>query len=150
MTPYESFIDWFSDLPLKYRQDLVSEIGAYLPGVEVNPFHREFLPRFFAQLDAIKKKGMQAELGLVICLKALMKQLVRIHVSASESDDWKKEKAALDEMAKLTGSCSLAEHASAKALHVSEWQAIASAWEKLESDGMSDVNIASSYPIAIK
>ena len=150
MTPYENFVDWFSDLSLKYRQDLVSEIGTYLPGIEVNPFHREFLPRFFAQLDAIRKKGMQAELGLVICLKALVNQLVKIHTSASESDDWKKEKAALDEMAKLTGSCSLAEHASAKALHVSEWQAIATAWKQLESEGMSDATIASSYPVVIK
>ena len=149
MTPYESFIDWFADLPLKYRQDLVSEIGTYLPGVEVNPFHREFLPRFFAQLDAIKNKGVQAELGLVICLKALIQHLVKLHNAASESDAWQKEKAALDEMAKLTGSCSLAEHASAKSLHVVEWQAIAAAWKKLESDGMSDADIASSYHIAI-
>ncbi len=149
MTPYERFIDWFADLPLKYRQDLVSEIGAYLPGVEVNPFHREFLPRSFAQLDAFKNKGIQAELGLVICLKALVQHLTKLHNAASESEAWQKEKAALDEMAKLTGSCSLAEHASAKSLHVAEWQAIAAAWKKLESDGMSDADIASSYPITI-
>ncbi len=150
MAPYENFLNWFADLPLKYQQDLVSEIGAYLPGIEVNPFHREFLSNFFAQLDGIKKKSLQAELGLVICLKALIRQLIRIHVSASTSEDWQKEKSALDEMAKLTGSCSLAEHASAKVLHIVEWQAIASAWETLESNGMSDANIASSYPIVIK
>ena len=41
-TPYDSFNEWFTRLPLKYRQDLASEIAALLPGMEVNPYHRKF------------------------------------------------------------------------------------------------------------
>ncbi len=149
MTPYDAFVVWFKELPLKYQQDLVSEFSSYLPGIDVNAFHREFLNRFVTQLETIRKRGMAAELGLVVCLSALMDQFIKIHLLASESAAWKKEQAALSEMAKLTGSCSLAEHASAKLLHTQEWQAIASAWEQLKSQWMTDDCMALNYPITV-
>lgn len=149
MTPLESFIDWFADLPLKYRQDLVSEIGTYLPGVDVNPFHRKFLDQFFDQLRAIGTKGVKAEFGLLVCIKSLVNQIVRMHLALNESEEWKKERAELEEMAKLTGSCSLAEHASAKALHVTQWQMIADAWQQLCEEKLSDQTIDKAYPIEI-
>lgn len=149
MSPLESFIDWFSDLPLKYRQDLVEEIGSYLPGIEVNSYHRKFLEQFFAQLTAISKKGVKAEFGLVLCIKALVDQIVAMHLALNESEEWKKERAELEEMAKLTGSCSLAEHASEKALHVTQWQLISDAWQQLCNEKLSDQILSQAYQIQV-
>lgn len=149
MTPLESFIDWFADLPLKYRQDLVREIGSYLPGVDVNPFHRKFLDQFFDQLRTIGAKDVKAELGLVVCIKALVNQIVQMHLALNESEEWNKERAELEEMAKLTGSCSLAEHASEKALHITQWQRISTAWQQLYDRQLSEQTIKNAYCINV-
>ena len=90
-TPYDSFNEWFTRLPLKYRQDLASEIAALLPGMEVNPYHRKFLDDFSAQLDGIRKKGHREEYGLILCLKTLIDHIVNEKNQANSG--WEKEKA---------------------------------------------------------
>ena len=128
-TPYDSFIEWFGRLPLKYRQDLASEIASLLPGMDVNPYHRKFLDDFSAQLDTIRKKGFREEYGLILCLKTLTDHIVT--EKNKDNSGWEKEKAELDEMVKMTGSCSMATHASELAMQYSQWKAIGEMWQEL-------------------
>ena len=130
-TPYDSFNEWFTRLPLKYRQDLASEIAALLPGMEVNPYHRKFLDDFSAQLDGIRKKGHREEYGLILCLKTLIDHIINEKNQANSG--WEKEKAELDEMARMTGSCSMATHASELAMQHSQWKTIGEMWQALAS-----------------
>ena len=149
MTPYAAFIDWIGALPAKYQRDLVMEIAAGLPGIDVNPFHRAFFSQFTAQLDAVAKKGAAAERGLVVCLKALVEDSVNRHLKASSSADWQKEKADLAEMAALTGSCSLAEHAAARTQHDAQWQMVASEWQTLASGALGDAAVDACYALNV-
>lgn len=134
-TPFDAFIDWFGDLPQKYRQDLASEIARLLPGIEVNPYHRKFLDDFFMQLGNIRKKGSREEYGLLLCLRTVIDKTVEL--KNRENEGWEKEKEALDELAKITGSCSIATHASEKAMAYSEWKAIGEKWNELASDSLT-------------
>ncbi len=134
-TPYDSFTEWFGRLPLKYRQDLASEIASLLPGMDVNPYHRKFLDDFSAQLEAIRKKGLREEYGLILCLKTLTEHIVT--EKNRDNSGWEKEKAELDEMVKMTGSCSMATHASELAMQYSQWKAIGDMWQELAGTALT-------------
>lgn len=134
-TPFDNLVDWFSQLSPKYRQDMVSEIAIFLPGIEVNPYHRKFLDDFLEQIDTIRKKGNREEYGLFLCLKTLIDHIV---VSKNrENAGWEKEKKELDDLAKMTGSCSIATHASEKAMQYSQWKAIGEAWQELTARSLT-------------
>ena len=128
-TPFDNLIEWFAQLPLKYRQDLASEIVMLLPGIDVNPYHRKFLDDFMAQLDTIRKKGSREEYGLFICLKTLIDDIILF--KNRENANWEEEKSELDELVKMTGSCSFATHASEKAMQYREWKTIGEKWNEL-------------------
>ncbi|EEO27468.1 hypothetical protein OFAG_00621 [Oxalobacter formigenes HOxBLS] len=134
-TPFDAFIDWFGKLPLKYRQDLASEVASLLPGIEVNPYHRKFLDDFSGQLDRIRKKGHREEYGLLLCIRAVIDRIVES--KNRENEGWEKEKEALDELAKITGSCSIAVQASEKAMQYSEWKAIGEKWNELVDQSLT-------------
>lgn len=130
-TPFDNLIDWFKALSPKYRQDLISEIVIFLPGIEVNPYHRKYFENFLTEIDTIRKKGIREEYGLFLCLKTLIDHIV---VSKNrENAGWEKEKKELDELAQMTGSCSIATHASEKSMQYSQWKAIGEAWQELRA-----------------
>ncbi len=128
-TPLRHLLEWFKQLPLKYQQDLASEVAVLLPGITVNPYHRTFLDDFLKQLDVIKKKGVKEEYGLFVCLKAVIDNIVTL--KNKENANWEKEKNELDDLVKMTGSCSFATHASEKAMQYDEWKAIDEKWTTL-------------------
>ena len=134
-TPFDDFADWFGNLPLKYKQDLASEVARLLPGIDVNPYHRKFLDDFLLQLNNIRKKGANEEYGLLLCLKTVIDAIVV--AKNRENEGWEKEKEELDELVKMTGSCSIAVQASEKAMEYSEWKAIGEKWNGLVSESLT-------------
>ena len=109
-TPFDNLIEWFGQLPSKYRQDLASEIAMLMPGIDVNPYHRKFLDDFMEQLDVFRRKGVHKEYGLLLCLKILIDDIIT--VKNRENANWEKEKNELEEQ-------------------YSEWKAIAEQWNGL-------------------
>lgn len=128
-TPFDNLIEWFGQLPSKYRQDLASEIAMLMPGIDVNPYHRKFLDDFMEQLDVFRRKGVHKEYGLLLCLKVLIDDIIT--VKNRENANLEKEKNELEELVNMTGSCSFATAASEKAMQYSEWKAIAEQWNGL-------------------
>ena len=113
-TPFENLIEWFGQLPSKYRQDLASEIAMLMPGIDVYPDHRKFLDDFMEQLDVFRRKGVHKEYGLLLCLKILIDDIIT--VKNRENANWEKEKNELEELVNMTGSCSI-RHGSIRKSH---------------------------------
>ena len=64
-TPFDNLIEWFGQLPSKYRQDLASEIAMLMPGIDVNPYpvsytHLAFIKAAIANRQARETKGNNA------------------------------------------------------------------------------------------
>lgn len=130
-TPFDHFIEWLGQLPMKYKQDLVSEISVRMPGVDVNPYHRQFLDHFMERLATIRKQGFDQEYELFISLKGVIDNIVQ--AKNQENANWEKEKNELDDLVKMTGSCSFATAASEKAMQYHEWKDIGEKWNELVS-----------------
>ena len=142
-TPLAHFVDWFNRLPLKYRQDLAFEMGTLLPGIDVNPYDRKFLENFIHQLDDLKKPGVAKEYGLLLCIKTVIDAIVT--TKKLEGEAGLREKAMLDDMAQLTGSCAIALQASTQAMQAAQWTALAEKWQTLATQTLSQENIEQWY-----
>lgn len=133
-SPLENIIDWFGALPVTYRQAVALEVAAMMPDMKSkfsNPFfHKEFMAKI-SQPQADKSK----EIGLVICLKALIEDIISIHTK--ECEDWDTMQKELKEMAQLTGSCSIAEEAFHKESQHKQWTVIRETWEAMAGESLT-------------
>ena len=133
-TPLENIVEWFNALPAPYRQAVALEVAAMMPGMEPNignPFyHKEFIARISEPCSDKMK-----EAGLVVVLKALIEDIITTRTK--ENEGWEKEEKELKEMAELTGSCSLAEHAYQRQIQHKQWTAIRESWKTMAAQSLT-------------
>ena len=123
----DTLLNWLSGLPLKYRQDLSTEITQLMPGLDINPYHRQFSDHFTAALTQMRQSGPCREEGLSVCLYALIDHIIA--TKNRQYANWEQEKKELDQFADMTGSCSVATDAANKAMQYRQWQDIAREWQ---------------------
>lgn len=133
-SPLENIIDWFGGLPVTYRQAVAVEVAAMMPEMTPNfsnPFyHRQFIEKI-SQPQADKSK----EIGLVICLKALIEDIITTRTK--ENEGWETMQRELKASAELTGSCSDAEAAYSREIQHKQWTAIRETWKTMAAQSLT-------------
>lgn len=134
-SPLENIIDWFNALPVTYRQAVAVEVAAMMPGMNPN-FSNPFYHRQFIAQISEKQTDKLKEAGLVICLKALLEDVISTHLGVDE--DWDTRQKELKEMAEITGSCSIAEEAFLQQAQHKQWSVISETWKAMSRQSLND------------
>lgn len=136
-SPLDEIINWFKSLPPVQQIDVAFLVSS-MPGLNADSSSEEMASTFIDQITELRN-GKVREQALILCLKALIENLIISR--RSDPDGWKTTKAMLEQLSKEKDNSTFAKMAERKEFEGAQWVSSCKKWNEMARVHLTDEKI---------